>query len=138
VPVNDPEELAFGDVVAVPMIRPEASRVVACTVPPILFWRSMVWTIRPEASRTTSRQGWAGDIRDKANESRTGRRSGFIVVETGYGGGSFKISGVENLMCKHPGNNHETRRRASGRGPRHAIGSGQTERRWQLRQNSSR
>jgi hypothetical protein len=75
----------FGLVVAVPMIRPEASRVVACTLPPALFWRSMVWTIRPEASRTTSRQVWAGATVARANESKAGRRSAFMVDETEVG-----------------------------------------------------
>ena len=81
---------AFGLVVAVPMIRPEASRVVDCTVPAALFWRSMVWTIRPDVSRTTSRQVWAGDTRDKANESRAGRRRAFMVGGTEVGGWSFE------------------------------------------------
>jgi hypothetical protein len=40
---------------ATPKIRPSASRVVAWTVPLTDFWRSMVWVILPEASRTTSR-----------------------------------------------------------------------------------
>lgn len=33
---------AFGRVVAVPVIFPEASRVTARSVPPASFWRSMV------------------------------------------------------------------------------------------------
>ena len=77
-------------VVAVPITLPDASRVVVCTVPPALFWRSMVWTIRPEASRTISRQVWAGDTRDKANENRTGKSIDFMAGETEVGSWSFK------------------------------------------------
>jgi hypothetical protein len=70
-------------VVAVPVILPEASRVVACTVPPELFWRSMVWTIRPDASRTTSRQVCAVSKEARESENRAGRRMVFMRVETG-------------------------------------------------------
>ena len=48
--------LELGRVTAVPVIRPEASRVTAWTAPPACLWRSTVWTTRPEESRTTSRQ----------------------------------------------------------------------------------
>jgi hypothetical protein len=78
--------------VAVPMIRPEASRVVAFTFPPALFWWSMIWTIRPEESRITSRQVWAGDTRDKANETKVERRSAFTAGETEVRSWSFEQS----------------------------------------------
>jgi hypothetical protein len=69
-------------VVDVPMIRPEASRVVACTLPPAPFWRSMVWTIRPDESRTTSRQAWAGDRVARVSENRE-KRIAFMWTSTG-------------------------------------------------------
>jgi hypothetical protein len=43
-------------VMALPVILPEASRITARSVPPACFWRSMVWTTRPDESRTTSLQ----------------------------------------------------------------------------------
>lgn len=60
------------------MIRPEASRIVDCTVPPDWLWRLMVWTIRPEESRTTSRQVWAGEVVVRVNDSRAGRINVFM------------------------------------------------------------
>lgn len=49
----------------------------------------MVWTIHPEASRITSRQVWAESMEARANGRRAGRKSIFMVAETGDGGGSF-------------------------------------------------
>jgi hypothetical protein len=83
-------------VVAVPMIRPEASRVVDCTVPPADFWRSMVWTILPEESRTTSRQVWAVSMEAKANENSAGR-SAFMGIETLFAAGSFNSTAGQPL-----------------------------------------
>ena len=80
---------AFGRVVAVPVILPEASRVTARSVPPACFWRSMVWTIRPEESRTTSRQVWAESMEARANGSRIERRREFMRAETDDGGPLF-------------------------------------------------
>ena len=82
-----PPEL--GRVIAVPMIRPEASRVTDCTVPPDCFWRSMVWTILPDESRTTSRQVSAGSRVARARGSTIGRNIVFMKPETESGGRSF-------------------------------------------------
>lgn len=64
------------------MIRPEASRVVQWTVPPVVFWCSMVTVIRPEESRTTSRQVCAIEPVERAKEHRAGKRSAFMVFLT--------------------------------------------------------
>ena len=72
-----------------PIIRPDASRVVACTVPPVLFWRSMVWIALPDASRTTSRQVWARAGVARTNDNRTGKSMAFMVGETEVGSWSF-------------------------------------------------
>lgn len=59
--------------VEVPMTRPEASRIVERVIVP-LFWWSMVCVTRPDESRTTSRQVWAGEgttrIHDVASRGR--------------------------------------------------------------------
>ena len=70
----------FDRVGADPMIRPEASRVTERTVPPACLCRSMAWTTRPEESRTTSRQVWAGAAMFNTNRATIHVKLAFMRV----------------------------------------------------------
>ncbi len=84
----EPPELVR--VVAVPIIRPAASRVVVCTVPPLCFWRSIFWTIRPDESRTTSRQVWAEMVGTRTRTARKPRTRALIQEGTALSGELFE------------------------------------------------
>ena len=75
--------------VEVPVILPEVSRVVDCTLPLAFVWRSMVWTILPDASRTTSRQFSAERSDELTARIADRRRIGFMWVLTVTGALSF-------------------------------------------------
>jgi hypothetical protein len=78
-------------VVAVPVTLPDASRITARSVPPACFWRSMVWKTRPEESRTTSRQVWAGEPVANAIETKAGRSIAFMRILTAGWRDSFDL-----------------------------------------------
>jgi hypothetical protein len=59
-------------------LPPALVLVVAGTLPPALFWRSMVCTIRPEPSRTTSRQLSAASTDAKAKGIKAVRNIAFM------------------------------------------------------------
>jgi hypothetical protein len=81
-----------GRVLALPVIRPEASRVTELTLPSDWVRRSMVWRIRPDESRTTSRQVWASNAEARANETQTANHRIFIFNWMVFRGDSFKKS----------------------------------------------
>jgi hypothetical protein len=85
VPLTEPEE-PF--VVWLPADRPEASRMTERTVPPLLFWCSMVCVTRPDESRTTSRQVWAGaavnSTSDAANIGENRFHAGFDAGQRSF------------------------------------------------------
>jgi hypothetical protein len=51
----------------------------------------MVWTIRPDESRTTSRQVWAGENVARGRKNRAGRSIAFMRILTVFGWDSFDL-----------------------------------------------